>query len=160
MTVAIYPGSFDPITNGHLDVIQRGAKVFSHLVVAVADSPAKETLFKKSERVTMIQEVTQDIPNIEVEGFDSLIVDFVKKKNAKVIMRGIRTVSDFEYEYQMALTNRTFASEIETVFIMTHEEFSFVSSRIIKEASALGGDVSSFVPKQVEKWLQRKFPKK
>ncbi len=159
MTVAIYPGSFDPITNGHLDVMRRGAKVFSHLIVAVADSPAKATLFEKPERVSMIREVTQDISNIEVEGFEGLIVDFVSKKNASVILRGIRTVSDFEYEYQMALTNRTFASQIETVFVMTHEEYSFVSSRIIKEAAALGGDVSAFVPKVVETWLRKKYPK-
>ncbi len=160
MTVAIYPGSFDPVTNGHLDVMRRGAKVFSHLVVAVTDSPARETLFEKAERVAMIREVTKDLPNVEVEGFEGLIVDFVRKNNASVIVRGIRTVSDFEYEYQMALTNRTFAREIETVFVMTHEEYSFVSSRIIKEAAALGGDVSAFVPKEVEKWLRRKFPKK
>lgn len=157
MSIAVYPGSFDPITNGHLDVIKRGTRVFDHLVVAVADNPGKPSLFTKDERVDMIREVSRAIRNVEVEWFDGLVVEYVRKKKATVILRGIRTVSDFEYEYQMALTNRTFAGDVETVFMMTHEEYSFVSSRLIKEAASLGGDVSAFVPKEVEKWLKKKL---
>jgi pantetheine-phosphate adenylyltransferase len=159
MSVAVYPGSFDPITNGHLDVIRRGTKVFDRLIVAVADNPAKQALFTKEERTEMIREVTRGFKNVEIDAFDGLVVDYVHRKKAGVILRGIRTISDFEYEYQMALTNRTFAQDIETVFVMTHEEYSFVSSRLIKEAVSMGGDVSSFVPKDVEKRLKLKFRK-
>jgi pantetheine-phosphate adenylyltransferase len=159
MSVAVYPGSFDPITNGHLDVIRRGTKVFDRLIVAVADNPAKQALFTKDERTEMIREVTRGFKNVEIDAFDGLVVDYVHRKKAGVILRGIRTISDFEYEYQMALTNRTFAQDIETVFVMTHEEYSFVSSRLIKEAVSMGGDVSSFVPKDVEKRLKLKFRK-
>ena len=159
MSIAVYPGSFDPITNGHLDVIRRGTKVFDRLVVAVADNPAKQALFTKAERTEMIREVTKGFKNVEVDSFDGLVVDYVHRKKAGIILRGIRTISDFEYEYQMALTNRTFAQDIETMFVMTHEEYSFVSSRLIKEAVSMGGDVSSFVPKDVEKRLKQKFKK-
>ena len=159
MSTAVYPGSFDPITNGHLDVIKRGTKVFEKVIVAVGDNPAKKALFTKEERVEMIREVTKAFRNAEVDGFDGLVVDYVHKRKATVILRGIRTISDFEYEYQMALTNRTFASDIETVFVMAHEEYSFVSSRFIKEAASMGGDVSSFLPKEVEKRLKAKFKK-
>ena len=159
MSVAVYPGSFDPITNGHIDVIRRGSKVFDRLIVAVADNPAKQSLFTKDERVDMIKEATKSFRNAGVDSFDGLVVDYVRRKKASVILRGIRTISDFEYEYQMALTNRTFAPDIETVFVMTHEEYSFVSSRLIKEAVSMGGDVSSFVPKEVEARLKKKFKK-
>jgi pantetheine-phosphate adenylyltransferase len=159
MSIAVYPGSFDPITNGHIDVIRRGTKVFDRLIVAVADNPAKQSLFGKEERVEMIKEVAKSFRNAEVDSFDGLVVDYVRRKKANVILRGIRTISDFEYEYQMALTNRTFAPDIETVFVMTHEEYSFVSSRLIKEAVSMGGDVSSFVPKEVEIKLKKKFKK-
>ena len=159
MSTAVYPGSFDPITNGHLDVIKRGTKVFDKVIVAVGDNPAKKALFTKDERVEMIREVTKAFRNVEVDGFDGLVVDYVHKRKANVILRGIRTISDFEYEYQMALTNRTFAQDIETVFVMAHEEYSFVSSRFIKEAASMGGDVSSFLPKEVEKRLKAKFKK-
>ncbi|HZE98170.1 MAG TPA: pantetheine-phosphate adenylyltransferase [Planctomycetota bacterium] len=159
MSTAVYPGSFDPITNGHLDVIKRGTKVFEKVIVAVGDNPAKKALFTKDERVEMIREVSKAYRNVEVDGFDGLVVDYVHKRKANVILRGIRTISDFEYEYQMALTNRTFAQDIETVFVMAHEEYSFVSSRFIKEAASMGGDVSSFLPKEVEKRLKAKFKK-
>jgi len=159
MSIAVYPGSFDPITNGHVDVIRRGTKVFDRLIVAVADNPAKQALFTKDERTEMIREVTRGFKNVEIDSFDGLVVDYVHRKKAGVILRGIRTISDFEYEYQMALTNRTFAQDIETMFVMTHEEYSFVSSRLIKEAVSMGGDVSSFVPKDVEKRLKAKFKK-
>ena len=159
MSTAVYPGSFDTITNGHIDVIKRGARVFEKVVVAVADNPAKQALFTKEERVEMIRDVTKQHRNVEVDAFDGLVVDYVHRKKAGVILRGIRTISDFEYEYQMALTNRTFAGDIETVFVMTHEEYSFVSSRLIKEAVSMGGDVSSFVPKEVEKRLKARFKK-
>jgi len=159
MSIAVYPGSFDPITNGHVDVIRRGTKVFDRLIVAVADNPAKQALFTKDERTEMIREVTRGFKNVEIDAFDGLVVDYVHRKKAGVILRGIRTISDFEYEYQMALTNRTFAQDIETMFVMTHEEYSFVSSRLIKEAVSMGGDVSSFVPKEVEKRLKAKFKK-
>jgi pantetheine-phosphate adenylyltransferase len=159
MSVAVYPGSFDPITNGHLDVIGRGAKIFDRLIVAVADNPAKQALFTKDERVEMIREVTKGFRNVEVDSFDGLVVDYVRRRKAHVILRGIRTISDFEYEYQMALTNRTFAPDIETTFLLTHEEYSFMSSRLIKEAASLGGDVSAFLPKEVEKRLRAKLRK-
>ncbi len=157
MSVAVYPGSFDPITNGHLDVIRRGTKVFDRVIVGVSDNPAKKTLFTKAERLEMIREVIRPFKSVEADAFDGLMVDYVRRRKANIILRGVRTISDFEYEYQMALTNRTFAGEIETVFVMTHEEYSFVSSRLIKEAAALGGDVSSFVPREVEKWLKKKL---
>ncbi|HEX7899306.1 MAG TPA: pantetheine-phosphate adenylyltransferase [Planctomycetota bacterium] len=159
MSTAVYPGSFDPITNGHIDVIKRGARVFDKVIVAVADNPAKQALFTKEERVEMIRECSKPYRNVEVDSFDGLVVDYVHRKKAGVILRGIRTISDFEYEYQMALTNRTFAGDIETVFVMTHEEYSFVSSRLIKEAVSMGGDVSSFVPKDVEKRLKARYKK-
>ena len=159
MSTAVYPGSFDPITNGHIDVIKRGARVFDKVIVAVADNPAKQALFTKEERVEMIRDCSKPYRNVDVDSFDGLVVDYVHRKKAGVILRGIRTISDFEYEYQMALTNRTFAGDIETVFVMTHEEYSFVSSRLIKEAVSMGGDVSSFVPKDVEKRLKARYKK-
>ena len=157
MSIAVYPGSFDPMTNGHLDVIKRGVRIFDHLIVAVADNPAKASLFSREERVEMIREVSKPVKNVTVDSFDGLVVDYVRRKKCHVLLRGIRTVSDFEYEYQMALTNRTFAQDIETIFVMTHEEYSFISSRLIKEAASLGGDISTFVPKEIERWIRRKF---
>ena len=160
MSVAVYPGSFDPFTNGHLDVVRRGSSVFPRLIVAVADNPTKQTVFTKDERVEMIRGVTKGLSGVDVDSFDGLAVDYVRRRKATVILRGIRTISDFEYEYQMALTNRTFAGNIETVFVMTHEEYSFVSSRLIKEAVMMGGDIGSFVPKEVAERLKEKLSRK
>src|SRR3989338_4445780 len=141
MSEAIYPGSFDPVTNGHLDVIRRGLRVFDRLTIPLADNPAKQPTFTKDERIDLLKKVTRDMKNVAIDSFDGLLVDYARRKKVHVILRGIRTISDFEYEYQMALTNRTFAGDIETVFVMTHEEYSFVSSRLIKEAVGMGGDV-------------------
>ncbi len=154
---AIYPGSFDPITNGHLDVIRRGAKLFDHLTVAVAENPKKTSLFTPRERKTMIKELTKDLPNVDAVIFGGLIVNLAKDLKAEAILRGIRTFSDYEYEFQMALTNRSLAPEIETVFVMPSEDFSFLSSSMVKQAVALGGDLSRFVPKIVLTCLKRKL---
>ena len=139
MSIAVYPGTFDPITLGHMDVIKRGVRVFDRVIVAVADNPAKETLFTKDERLEMIRDTIKSLKNVEADAFDGLLVDYVKRRGAHVVLRGVRTLSDFEYEYQMALTNRTFAPEVESIFVMTNEEYSFISSRLIKEAASMGG---------------------
>ena len=155
--VAVYPGSFDPITLGHLDVIQRGARIFDQLVVAVAVSSRKDALFTIDERVEMIAHTAADIPNVRVESFDGLAVEYVRSLNANVILRGIRTVGDFEYEFQMALTNRQLSRDVETVFVMSGQEFSYFQASTIKEVVALGGSAASFVPEYVEKRLRRKL---
>ncbi len=157
MTKAVYPGSFDPFTNGHLDIIKRSSKIFDKLIVAVGDNPAKTSLFSKDERLKMIKETVRTLKNVDVDGFDGLLVDYAKKKNAQVVVRGIRTVSDFEYEYQMALTNRALSQDIETMFMVTSKEYAFVSAKLIKEAASLGGDISGFVPPEVVKYVKSKF---
>jgi pantetheine-phosphate adenylyltransferase len=157
MIRAVYPGSFDPITRGHLDLIERGSKLFDELIVAVAVNTAKEPLFAWEERIAMIRELTEHIPNVKIDSFRGLAVHYVRSVGAKAILRGIRTFSDFEYEFQMALTNRRLAEDIETVFIMPREEYSFISSSLIKEAVSMGGDVSHFVPDNVLKRLRKKF---
>ena len=157
MIRAVYPGSFDPITRGHLDLIERGSKLFDELIVAVAVNTAKEPLFGWEDRISMIREVTEHIPNVKIDSFRGLAVHYVRSVGAKAILRGIRTFSDFEYEFQMALTNRRLAEDIETVFIMPREEYSFISSSLIKEAVSMGGDVSHFVPDNVLKRLREKF---
>lgn len=158
MSRALYPGSFDPVTNGHLDVIKRGINVFDGgLIVGVTDNPGKAPLFSVADRVEMIKEVVRGLKGVEVEPFDGLLVEYARRRKIPVLLRGIRTMSDFEYEYQMAMTNRTLAPDVETIFVMTHEEHSYISSRLIKEAAQLGGDISKFVPPTVEARLRKKF---
>ncbi len=157
MRKAVYPGTFDPVTYGHLDVIKRGSKIFDELVVAVGHNPLKDPLFTINERMDMISKNTKNISNIKVDSFEGMLTDYMKEMQTNVILRGIRTVSDFENEFQRALTNRVLKTDIETVFIMTSQEYSFLNSSLIKEAVSLGGDISKFVPSDVEKLLQQKF---
>ena len=158
--IAIYPGSFDPITYGHLDLIKRAVQIFDHVIVAVAQDTPKKALFTKKERIEMMQEATRSMPQVKIEEFKGLIVNFAKQKKVNVILRGLRMISDFEYELQMALTNRRLNENVETVFLMPSEGYSFLSSTLIKEAASLGADLSSFVPKFVEKKIKEKFAKR
>jgi pantetheine-phosphate adenylyltransferase len=155
--IAIYPGSFDPFTNGHLDLIERSTHLFDKLIVAILRNEEKKPLFTLDERQQMLREVLRGFPNVEVDSFDGLLVDFAARKHAAVILRGIRAISDYEYELQMALMNRRLRPEIETVFLMAGEAYSFISSRLVKEVAALGGNVSGLVPPVVEERLRRKF---
>ncbi|MBI5047384.1 MAG: pantetheine-phosphate adenylyltransferase [Deltaproteobacteria bacterium] len=155
--IAVYPGTFDPITNGHLDVIERGLKLFDGLIVAIAESPVKEPLFTVDERIKMVKDAARKYKNIKVESFDCLLIDYVRKKKANIILRGLRVISDFEYEFQMALTNRKLAPDIETAFMMTAEGYSYLSSRFIKEIARLGGRFDCFVPPNVAKMVKEKF---
>lgn len=156
MKRAIYPGTFDPITFGHLDVLNRALKLFDEIIITVAINPAKSPLFSLEERKTLIKQVLNDHHDrerIRIEGFDGLLVNFARQKKATAIIRGLRAVSDFEYELQMALMNRRLADEISTVFMMPHEKYTYLNSTIVKEVARLGGDVSNFVPPVVEKAL-------
>jgi pantetheine-phosphate adenylyltransferase len=153
---AIYPGSFDPVTNGHLDLIDRGAKIFGNLVVAVLRNQEKEPLFSVQERVEMLTEVTRHHSNVVVDVFDGLLMDYARQKHAQVVLRGIRAISDYEYELQMALMNRKLVPEIETIFMMPAEAYSYLSSRLVREISRLGGPVKDLVPAMVEERLRRK----
>ena len=155
--VAVYPGTFDPVTYGHLNLICRGAKLFSKLIVGVARGGVKAPLFSFEERIEMIKHTVRDIPNVEVEGFSGLTVDFVRRKGANILLRGIRTVTDFEYEYQIALTNRSMTKDIETMFVIPGEEFSFISSSIVKDIISAGGDAGTFVPQEVNEKLKGKL---
>ena len=146
----IYPGSFDPITNGHLDVIERAAKLFDRVIVAVAVNSSKAPLFSKDQRQ---EQITEAVGNVEVKAFDGLLVDFARAQKAQAIIRGLRAVSDFEFEFQLALMNRKLEPEIETIFMMPHETYTFLSSKLVKEIARLGGDVSVFVPPHVERAL-------
>ena len=155
MTVtALFPGTFDPPTNGHVDLIQRGAKLFGHLTVAVLNNPGKNPLFTVAERVEMLEEVTRPLDNVSVATFDGLTVEFARLQGAVAILRGIRAISDYEYEFQMALMNRRLAPEIETVFLQPAGRYSFVSSRMLKEVLSFGGDVSGLVPPSVLKRMR------
>lgn len=155
--IAIYPGSFDPITNGHYDIIERSCKIFDKVIVGVAINSEKTSLFSPEERVEIISEVFKDNPKIEVDSFNGLLVDYVKKRNIKVIIRGLRAVSDFEYEFQMALMNKKLGGDVETVFMMSSENYMYVSSRIVKEIFTLGGCVKDLVPEVVRVYLEKKI---
>jgi pantetheine-phosphate adenylyltransferase len=154
--IAIYPGSFDPLTNGHVDIIRRGSRLFDRIVVAIAVNPEKAPLFSSHERVEIAREVFRDTPNVEVDAFEGLLVDYARRRRATVIVRGLRAVSDFEYELQMALMNRHLSEDLETVFMMPGEAYTYLSSRLVKEVFALGGDVEAFVPAAVDGRLQQK----
>ena len=156
-TIAIYPGTFDPITNGHEDLVKRGARIFDQLVVAIADSSRKGPLFSLDERIEMAAEILSPLDNVKVVGFDILLADFATETNANVILRGLRAVSDFEYEFQLASMNRHLIPDIETMFLTPAEQFSFISSSLIKEIAMLDGDVSEFADPIVQQALKQKF---
>ena len=156
-SIAVCPGSFDPITFGHLDIIRRGAKVFDKVYVVVLNNSSKKPVFTVEERLSLIQEVTKDIPNVKVDEFSGLLIDYAKSVNANAILRGLRAVSDFEYEMQITSMNRVLNDEIETFFIMTNNQYSFLSSSIVKEVAKYHGNISTLVPPIVEKELQKKF---
>ena len=157
---AVYAGSFDPVTYGHIDIIKRALKIFDRVIVAVAHNTEKNPLFSLKERVSMLKSVTCDIPNVRIDDFAGLAVDYVSKSGANVLIRGLRMVSDFEYEFQMALTNRKLNEKIERIFLMPNEAYSYLSSTLIKEAAQLGADVSNFVPRFIGKQLKAKLKSK
>jgi pantetheine-phosphate adenylyltransferase len=157
MRRAIYPGSFDPVTNGHLDVIERARKLFDEVIVAVAYNDEKQPLFSLRERLDLLEETAGCIDNVRIAQFDGLLVEFAATQQAQAVIRGLRAVSDFEFEFQMALMNRKLEDSVETIFLMPKEEYTYLSSRIIKEIARLGGDISSFVPALVAQALTRKF---
>jgi len=157
MVNAVYPGTFDPITNGHIDLLKRACKLFNHVTLAVAYNPNKKALFNLSERVVMAENAVSSYDNISVVGFDNLLVDFTHEQNASVILRGLRAVSDFEYEFQLAGMNRNLASDIETIFLTTAEQYAHISSSIVKEVARLGGDITKFVPPQVIAEINKKL---
>ena len=155
MKIAIYPGSYDPITNGHLDIIERSSKLFDKIIVAVARNGEKgSALFSESERIAMINQSILHLKNVEVDSFNGLLVNYAADKNANAIIRGLRALSDFEFEFKMALMNRSLKEEISTVFMMPHEKYTHISSSLVKEVASLGGDVSAYVPQHVEGALQ------
>lgn len=157
MRKAIYPGSFDPLTNGHLDVIQRAAKLFDRVVVAVASNEGKQPLFSLEERKRLVARSIEHLANVEVDGFDGLLVDYVERRKGDAIVRGLRAVSDFEFEFQLALMNRKLNERVETIFMMPKDTYTFLSSRIVKEIARLGGNVEDFVPKPVRAALNERF---
>ncbi len=157
MKKAVYPGSFDPITYGHLDLIERGARIFDELIVSVATASPKSHLFSVDERVAMVKELVKQFPNVVVDTFDGLAIDHLHRHKTQIILRGIRTVSDFEYEFEMAVTNRTIDPKIETVLVMSDERYAFIRSSLIKEVASLGGPLTGMVPPVVEQALRRKL---
>jgi pantetheine-phosphate adenylyltransferase len=157
MRTVIYPGSFDPLTNGHLDVIQRATRLFDRVIVAVARSESKHPLFSLDERLEMVARAIKVLPNVEADAFDGLLIDYVKQRSAQAVVRGLRAVSDFEFEFQLALMNRKLNESIETIFMMPKDTYTFLSSRIVKEIASLGGDVSAFVPAHVRRALKGKL---
>ena len=159
MKVAIYPGTFDPITNGHLDIIERAMKMFDTVIVTIARNSSKNPLFSDKERVELIREAVKGWKQVEVDSFEGLLVDYAKKRRATIVLRGLRAISDFEYEFQLALTNRKLNHELETVFLMPSEKYTYLNSTIVREIARLGGDVSDFVPSVVRKAFEKKFRK-
>lgn len=157
MTTAIYPGSFDPVTLGHLDIIERASRVVDHLIVGVLNNSTKCPMFTVEERVTLLEKVTKHIPNVEVSSFGGLLVDFAHETGAKVIVRGLRAVTDFEYELQMSQTNRKIAPDVDTMFFTTNLEYAYLSSSIVKEVARYQGDISEFVPPEVEEAVWKKI---
>ena len=155
--IAVYPGSFDPVTYGHIDIVQRGRKLFDKIIVAILNNPAKNSLFPVQERLEMLQESMSEIPGLTFDSFDGLLVDYVKRQGAQAILRGMRAVSDFEHEFQLALMNRKLNREVETVFLMTGMRWFFTSSSIIKEAASFGGDISDMVPPNVLHRVRAKY---
>lgn len=160
MKIAIYPGTFDPITNGHLDILERALKLFDKVIITVAKNPTKQPLFDQEERRSMIRSAVKRYKNVEVDMFDGLLVEYARKKKATSLVRGLRAISDFEYELQMALMNRKLDSTLETVFLMPNEKYTYLNSSIIREIARLGGDVHDFVPEAVLKALTEKHPRK
>ncbi|KAA0254874.1 MAG: pantetheine-phosphate adenylyltransferase [Acidobacteria bacterium] len=158
MKIAVYPGSFDPLTNGHVDIIRRSCRIFDRVLVAVLLNTEKSPLFSVEERIAMVRTIFRRQPRVRVKAFSGLLVDFLRQERAAVVVRGLRVVSDFEYEFQMALMNRRLDPEVETVFLTPKEELSYVSSRLVKEVHRLGGDVSRLVPSIVHRALERKLP--
>ena len=158
--IAIYPGSFDPFTNGHLDIVHRGLEIFEKVIIAVANNSDKQGFFTVQERIDLISEMVADNPRVQVDALDGLLVDYVVKKKARVILRGLRAVTDFEFEFQLAQMNHTVCEQVETLFMMTSPECAYLSSSIVKEVGRLGGDISKFVPPEVLRALQKKFAEK
>lgn len=154
---AIYPGTFDPITNGHISIVKRALKIFDNLIIAILNNPHKAPLFSIDERIYLIKQSLIDMPSVEVDSFDGLLVDYVVQKKSNIILRGIRALSDFEYEFQMALMNRKLCRDVQSIFLMTDYKWFYTSSTIIKEAASLGGDISGLVPKLVNNKLKEKF---
>ena len=157
MRTVIYPGSFDPITNGHLDLIQRATKLFDRVIVAIARNDSKQPLFTQQQRVEMVGKAIQDIPRVEADSFEGLLINYVERRAAQAVIRGLRAVSDFEFEFQLALMNRKLNERIETIFMMPKDTYTFLSSRMVKEIAALGGDVGAFVPTHVKALLAEKL---
>jgi len=157
LKTAVYPGSFDPITNGHLDIVERSAEMFDNIVIAIFINPNKKPLFSVEERLELIREVTRHLPNVQVDSFQGLLSDYARQRSAKVIIRGLRAVSDFEYEFQMALMNKKLNPNVETIFMSSSSKNIYISSTIIKEVSSLGGSISGLVPRVVENRLMEKF---
>jgi pantetheine-phosphate adenylyltransferase len=155
--VAVYPGTFDPITHGHTDLVSRAAQVFDHVIVAIAESPHKTPFFSLEKRIELAQSQLGDLNNIEIVGFSNLLVDFVQEKGAKVIVRGLRAVSDFEYEFQLASMNRNLCEDVETMFLTPDEKYGFISSTLVREVARLDGDVSQFVGAEIESALKKEF---
>lgn len=157
MRIAVYPGSFDPVTNGHWDIIKRSSKIFDKLIVAVVKNHSKTPYFTMEERVALLKKVVEGLPNVEVESFDGLLINFMKEKNAQVIIKGLRAISDFEYEFQMALMNRKLNPEVETLFMMTSHKYSYLSSSMVKEIGRLGGCIGGLVPDVVLPIIQKRL---